>query len=60
MASKKRKKYNPHRRSAPNDENMYEEFMADLLDGTVKADKLVESRNPGNGKLDLDYDDPNG
>jgi hypothetical protein len=37
---------------------MYAEFMADLLDGTIKATKLIEKRT--GPKLDLDYDDPNG
>ncbi len=58
MASR-RKKYNPHRGPIPGDAALYAEFLADLLDGTVKATKLIEARL-GNGRLDLDYDDPNG
>lgn len=59
MASK-RKKHLPHRGPAKRPENLYQEFMADLLDGTIVATRLVEKRNPGNGKLELEYDDPNG
>jgi len=47
------------KREAPSDKHQYAAFIADLLDGTVKASKLVESRD-GRGRLVLDYDDPNG
>lgn len=43
----------------PTDAHRYAAFVADLLDGTVKATKLIESRD-GSGKLVLEYDDPNG
>lgn len=41
------------------DPAMYAAFMGALLDGTIAATALIESRR-GNGKLQFDYDDPNG
>jgi hypothetical protein len=40
---------------APHEPQQYAAFIADLLDGTIKVERLIESR-PG-GKLKLDYDD---
>lgn len=51
---KKRKPFNP-RRDAPTQSHVYGEFMRSLLDGDVKAVKLVEVTR--GGKLALDYDD---
>lgn len=53
-----RKRYNPHK-STDSEKVQYRTFLEDLLLGTIKAEKLIESRN-GQGKLILDYDDPNG
>ncbi len=57
MAARK-KTYNPHRGRVDIDAQLYAEFMADLLDGTIKA-TLVEEKRTGQ-KLDLEYTDPNG
>lgn len=53
-----RKKFNP-KGPVEGDQFAYAEFIASVLDGTIKASKLVESRKP-NGKPDFSYDDPNG
>jgi hypothetical protein len=58
MAAKK-KKFAPSGRAPVVDAQIYAAFIADLLSGTVKAEKLYESRTPP-GRLTLDYDDPNG
>lgn len=57
MASKK-KKFNPKKKphSRP---QMYAAFVGDLLDGTVKATKLIEGTD-GQGRPDFEFDDPNG
>lgn len=57
MASKK-KTFSP-KSKRDDDPAVYAEFMASVLDGTVKATDCIEVRK-GNGKLQLDYDDPNG
>jgi len=58
MASR-RKPYTPRgkprRRSAA---QLFNEFIKDLLSGTIQATKLVEKRN--NKRVELAYDDPNG
>lgn len=36
----------------------YAEFMAALLAGTIKASKLIDQVR--GGRLELEYDDPNG
>lgn len=54
-----RKTFNP-KKSGDTDRVVYKSFIDDLLSGTVKAEKLVETKN-GQGKLTkLEYDDPNG
>lgn len=56
----RRKNFNRHNhpeRFEP--EDVYADFMKDLLSGTIVAVKLVETRN-GRGNLVLTYDDPNG
>lgn len=40
-------------------QDVYANFVGDLLSGTVTATKLVETRDP-KGNLVLTYDDPNG
>jgi len=57
MASR-RKPFSPSVR-AKRDAQLYAASIAALLDGTVKADKLIETRD-GRGRLRLAYDDPNG
>lgn len=52
-----RKAFTPKGKT-PTEAHVYAAFIADVLDGTVKANKLIESRNAG--KLALEYDDPNG
>lgn len=58
-----RKSFTP-KKATPTDAHVYGEFIASVLDGTIKAIKLIEKSNGhgnGNGnKTDLDYDDPNG
>jgi len=56
MASKKkrRKPFNP-KKEAPTEAHLYGEFMSSLLDGTIKAERLVETTR--GGKIALDYDD---
>lgn len=44
---------------ADRERQQYAAFIADVLDGTVKAERLIERRN-GAGKLTLEYDDPEG
>jgi hypothetical protein len=53
-----RKTFNP-KNNKRNDADDYGEFMASLLKGEIVAAKLIESRL-GNGKLKIEYDDPNG
>ena len=53
-----RKKFKP-KKNVQAEASLYAAFVGDLLDGTVKASKLVEVRN-GNSPLQLEYDDPNG
>ena len=49
-----------HRGPTPTEAHTFAEFMADLLDGTINAEKLIEVRD-GQGRLVLlQYDDPNG
>ena len=59
MASR-RKRYRPSRRpDLYGDPAEYAKFLADLLEGSITATRLVEERGP-NGKLELSYDDPQG
>jgi hypothetical protein len=53
-----RKTHTPKGGPANTEQQAYAAFVGDLLDGTVKAVKLIETK-PG-GKLKLEYDDPNG
>lgn len=53
-----RKTFNP-KNTRRDDQSDYGEFMAALLKGDVVATKLIETRQ-GNGKLKIEYDDPNG
>ena len=56
----RRKTYVAHRGPTPTEAHTFAEFMADLLDGTINAEKLIEVRD-GQGRLVLlQYDDPNG
>jgi len=57
MASR-RKVYNPKERLRKA-RQLYAAFIAELLDGTVTATKLIESED-GKGRLRITYDDPNG
>jgi hypothetical protein len=59
MASR-RKTFTP-KGPAPTDPHQYAAFAADVLLNNISAQatKLIESRD-GNGKLVLEYDDPNG
>ncbi len=57
MAARK-KPYNPHRGPASTHAHLYAEFMADLLDGTIKATSVEEKRT--GQRVDLEYTDPNG
>ena len=61
MASR-RKTFTPPVTPGPprdDDPSVYAAFMAALLAATIVATKAVEVRR-GNGRLQLDYDDPNG
>jgi len=56
-----RKRFNP-KGAVRGDKFAYAEFIAAVLDGTIVATKLVESRDtPAQGNaIKLEYDDPNG
>ncbi len=56
MATRRKRFTPPERTRRP--EQVYAAFIARLLDGTVKADKLIERRN--DKRVELTYDDPNG
>lgn len=61
MASR-RKSFTPPVTPGPprdDDPSVYSAFVAAMLNGTIVATKAVEVRK-GNGRLRLDYDDPNG
>jgi hypothetical protein len=58
MASRRkpyRPKGKPRRLSAA---QIFNEFIKDLLAGTIQATKLIERRN--DKRVELSYDDPNG
>jgi hypothetical protein len=57
MASR-RTTFTPKGRT-PTDAHCYAELIAGILDGTVNADTLVESRDK-DGHLKLEFDDPRG
>lgn len=59
MASKKKKTKKPKKAHKVEPQDLYADFIGSLLDGSITADKLYESRD-GNGNLVLEYDDPNG
>ncbi len=58
MASR-RKRFNQPANEARSDIHAHAAFMKALLDGTITATALVESRD-ADGKPILQYDDPNG
>ena len=56
----RRKTYVAHRGPVPTETHTFAEFMADLLDGTINAERIIEVRD-GQGRLVLlQYDDPQG
>lgn len=53
-----RKKFKP-KKNAPDTRRTYAAFIGDLLDGAIRATKLIEGQD-GQGRPDFEYDDPNG
>ena len=50
------RKYDP---TLDSDAAVFGDFLRQLLKGEITAIKLIETRQ-GNGKIKIDYDDPNG
>lgn len=59
MAAKKKKTKKPKKADKFEPADLYADFVGSLLDGSITADRLYESRD-SRGNLILEYDDPNG
>lgn len=59
MASKRKSFGRKYDQTLDSDAAVYRDFIKQVLTAEIVAVALIETRQ-GNGKLKLDYDDPNG